>query len=76
MRRTRLYCIALAILLPLVCHAQEEGGRPVFIPKGDYSVGAQLASLNFDSDNSDYMLLLNPINAKARIITFVLILKK
>ena len=57
------------MLLPLVCLAQEEGERPVFIPKGNYSAGAQLASLNFDSDNSDYMLLLNPINAKARITT-------
>ena len=40
------------------------------VPKGDFSVGAQFANLRLDSDNSEIMLLLNPVSAEGRFFQF------
>lgn len=58
----RIICI-LTLLAALASF--EAPARQLFLPKGDLSAGVQVAFLNFNSDNSELFLLLNPMNANA-----------
>lgn len=42
----------------------------VMVQKGNFSVGAQFAHLKLDSDNSEIMLLVNPVSAQGKISQF------
>lgn len=42
----------------------------VMVQKGNFSVGAQFAHLKIDSDNSEIMLLVNPVSAQGKISQF------
>lgn len=66
MRKASIITVLAAVLLmaPFCASAQE--GR-LFIPKADFSAGAQFASMSIDSDNSDFMLLLNPVTASGSV---------
>ncbi|MCQ2186888.1 MAG: hypothetical protein MJY73_00905 [Bacteroidales bacterium] len=65
MRTARiLLTAAAALVLAATANAQ------VMVPKGDFSVGAQFAHLKLDSDNSEIMLLVNPVSAQGKISQF------
>ncbi|MCR4860029.1 MAG: hypothetical protein K5910_05135 [Bacteroidales bacterium] len=66
MKRILLPLLLLAGISAANALAQE---RHVVIPKGSFAIGAQLASLNMDSDNTEWMLVFNPISAKGKIST-------
>lgn len=53
-----------ALLMAAAANAQ------VMVQKGDFSVGAQFAHLKLDSDNSEIMLLVNPVSAQGKISQF------
>lgn len=53
-----------ALLMTAAANAQ------VMVQKGDFSVGAQFAHLKLDSDNSEIMLLVNPVSAQGKISQF------
>lgn len=57
--------IALSVLLT-AASAQAQ----TMVPKGDFSVGAQFAHFKLDSDNSELMLLVNPVSAQGKISQF------
>lgn len=48
----------------------DAAARETFVPKGDLSAGTQLAFINFNSDNSEYFMLLNPLSAEAKFKLF------
>ena len=65
MRTVRILLTAVAALV-LAATASAQ----VMVPKGDFSVGAQFAHLKLDSDNSEIMLLVNPVSAQGKISQF------
>lgn len=65
MRKARILLAAMsALLMAVAANAQ------VMVQKGDFSVGAQFAHLKLDSDNSEIMLLVNPVSAQGKISQF------
>ncbi|MCQ2179677.1 MAG: hypothetical protein MJY91_06235 [Bacteroidales bacterium] len=65
MRKARILLAAMsALLMAAAANAQ------VMVQKGDFSVGAQFAHLKLDSDNSEIMLLVNPVSAQGKISQF------
>lgn len=64
----RVLISILAILLAAAPEAAAQ--RPVFHAKGDLSAGAQVGFVNFNSDNSEVLLLLNGMTANAGYKTF------
>lgn len=58
----RLLIIISALLLAA---APRAAARPLFLPKGDLSAGAQVGFISFNSDNSELLLLLDGMDAKA-----------
>lgn len=60
MKAFRLILICAISAMPIAVSAQE---KEVFIPKGSVSAGIQAAYASLNSNNSDFMLLLNEINA-------------
>ena len=67
--RLRTFFVSIcALFFFSMAYAQDQKEeRQVFIPKGDIGVGAQFASMNLDSDNTEWMLFFNPISAKGKI---------
>lgn len=65
MKHFRTIIIALAMAFAAV----PAEAQTMMVPKGDFSVGAQFAHFKLNSDNSELMLLINPISAQGRIST-------
>lgn len=65
MRTARFIMIAMAAVLMAASASAQ-----VMVSKGDFSVGAQFAHLKLDSDNSEVMLLVNPVSAQGKISQF------
>lgn len=57
--------LVTALLMAPFCASAQDGR--LFIPKADFSAGAQFASMSIDSDDSDFMLLLNPVTASGSV---------
>lgn len=57
--------IISAILMALA--ASPAYSQNIMVPKGDFSLGAQFAHFKLNSDNSELMLLINPVSAQGRI---------
>ena len=59
----------LMLFLSLACMAQKKQPLPRYtiIPKGEKLAGLQFAFINLSSDNSEYMLLANNLDAKASL---------
>lgn len=60
MKRTIAILIAAAFSFAASAQAR------LIVPEGDFSMGAQFASVSCGSSNSEFMLLLNPIDAEGR----------
>lgn len=60
----RIFALLFCIALGAAANARD---ARVMVPKGDFSMGAQFAHMRLNSDNSEIMLLLNPINAEGKI---------
>ena len=58
----RILTVISALLLAAAPHA---AARPLFLPKGDLSAGAQLGFINFSSEDSELFLLIDGMDAKA-----------
>lgn len=64
MRRFRKIAATAAATFAFFCAGAQEGR--LIVPQGDYSMGLQFAVANFNSENSELLLLLNPIDASGR----------
>ena len=62
--------LALILAFVLAAMSFDTAARETFVPKGDLSAGTQLAFINFSSDNSEYLLMLNPLSAEAKFKLF------
>ena len=65
MRTVRILTAAIAALL-----VAASANAQVMVFRGDFSVGAQFMHLKLDSDNSEIMLLVNPVSAQGKISQF------
>lgn len=59
----KISVVILALALSIHAMAQQ---MPAFIQKGNLSIGAQIAHTRLESDNSDILLLLNPLTVSGK----------